>query len=120
MLRLLAAPLSLLLTVIAVAAPVAAQTSDDLFDGATLQELRLTMSTRDLQTLRADFAANTYYPADLQWRDVKVRNVALRSRGSGSRSATKLGIQLDFDRYSTSQQFLGMTSLVLDNLVQDP
>ena len=118
--RLLTAPLFLLLTIIGVAAPAVAQTSDELFDDTTLQELRLTMSTRDLQTLRAEFAANTYYPADLQWRDVKVRNVGLRSRGSGSRSATKLGIQLDFDRYSTSQQFLGMTSLVLDNLVQDP
>ncbi len=118
--RLLTAPLFLLLTIIGVAAPAVAQTNDELFDGTTLQELRLTMSTRDLQTLRAEFAANTYYPADLQWRDVKVRNVGLRSRGSGSRSATKLGIQLDFDRYSTSQQFLGMTSLVLDNLVQDP
>jgi spore coat protein H len=118
--RLPAAPLFLVLTIICAVAPAAAQTSDELFDGTTLQELRITMSSRDLQTLRAEFAANTYYPADLQWRGVKLRNVGVRSRGSGSRSATKMGIQLDFNRYSSSQQFLGMTSLVLDNLVQDP
>ena len=65
------------------------------------------MSSRDLQTMRADFGANTYYPADLQWRDVKVRNIALRSRGSGSRSGTKLGLQLDFNRYSTGSSSSG-------------
>jgi len=118
--RRFAAALLVILAIAATAAPALAQTSDDLFDGTTLQELRLTMSSRDLQTLHADFGANTYYPADLQWRGVKVRNIALRSRGSGSRSDTKLGIQLDFNRYSTSQQFLGMKSLVLDNLLQDP
>src|SRR4029077_20895744 len=118
--RLLAAPILVVLALAGAAAPAEAQTSDDLFDASTLQELRLIISSRDLQTLRADFAANTYSPADLQWRDLKVRNVAVRSRGSGSRSGTKLGLQLDFNRYSTSQQFLGMKSLVLDNLVQDP
>ena len=118
--RLLAAPILVVLALAGAAAPAEAQTSDDLFDASTLQELRLIISSRDLQTLRADFAANTYYPADLQWRDLKVRNIAVRSRGSGSRSGTKLGLQLDFNRYSTSQQFLGMKSLVLDNLVQDP
>ena len=84
-------PLLVTLALAAIAAPAVAQTSDDLFDATTLQELRLAMSPRDLQTLRAEFTANTYYPADLQWRGVKVRNIALRSRGSGSRSGTKLG-----------------------------
>ena len=113
-------PLLVTLALAAIAAPAVAQTSDDLFDATTLQELRLAMSPRDLQTLRAEFTSNTYYPADLQWRGVKVRNIALRSRGSGSRSGTKLGIQLDFNRYAAAQQFLGMKSLVLDNLLQDP
>jgi len=113
-------PLLVTLALAAIAAPAVAQTSDDLFDATTLQELRLAMSPRDLQTLRAEFTSNTYYPADLQWRGVKVRNIALRSRGSGSRSGTKLGIQLDFNRYVAAQQFLGMKSLVLDNLLQDP
>jgi spore coat protein CotH len=100
--------------------PVAAQTSDDLFDASTLQEIRIVMSTRDLQTMRANFQLNTYYPADLQWRDLRIRNVAVRSRGAASRSSTKMGLQLDLNRYVTGQQFLGMKSLVLDNLWQDP
>jgi spore coat protein H len=100
--------------------PAAAQTSDDLFDAATLQEVRLVMSSRDLQALKAHFQDNTYYPVDFQWRDLKLRNAAVRSRGSGSRSGTKLGLQLDFNHYTSGQQFLGLKSLVLDNLWQDP
>lgn len=97
-----------------------AQTSDDLFDAGTLQEIRLSLSSRDLQTLKATYDKNTHYPADLQWRGQRVRNVSVRSRGSGSRNQTKIGLQLNFDRYVAGQKFLGMTSLVLDNLVQDP
>ena len=49
----------------------------------------------------------------------RVRNVGVRSRGYGSRSATKLGLKIEFDKYTTGQRFLGMKSLVLDNLWQD-
>jgi hypothetical protein len=49
-----------------------------------------------------------------------VRNIGIRSRGSGSRSALKPGLRLDFNRYASGQQFLGLKSLVLDNLTQDP
>jgi spore coat protein H len=44
----------------------------------------------------------------------------VRSRGLASRSATKLGLRIDFNRYSAGQRFLGLASLVLDNLVTDP
>jgi spore coat protein H len=102
-------------------APAAsAQTADDLFDPNTLQELRLFLNSRDLQQLRATFQENTYYPADLHWRDVRARNVGVRSRGGGSRNATKLGLRIDFNRYTAGQRFLGLSSIVLDNLWQDP
>ena len=42
------------------------------------------------------------------------------SRGLGSRSGTKLGLRIDFTRYATGQRFLGLKSLVLKNLWQDP
>lgn len=97
-----------------------AQSVDDLFDGQTLHELRLFMHSSDLQKLREQYGDDTYYPADLSWRNLRVRNVGVRSRGMGSRSAVKLGLKIDFNRYSTRQEFLGLKSLVLDNLVQDP
>jgi len=72
-----------------------------------------------LQDLREHYDENTYYPADLQWRDQRIRNVGIRSRGLGSRNPTKPGLRVDFNRYVQGQQLLGLKSLVLDNLVQD-
>jgi spore coat protein CotH len=97
-----------------------AQTSDDLFDSQTLQEVRLFMNSRDLRELRERFTENTYYTADFQWRDIRVRNAAVRVRGVASRSATKPGLRIDFNRYVTGQEFLGLNSLVLDNTLLDP
>jgi spore coat protein H len=53
------------------------------------------------------------------WNGQTVRNVGIRSRGLGSRSGTKPGLRVDFDRYSDKQTFLGLKSFVLDNLTQD-
>ena len=100
--------------------PARAQTAADLFDVNTIQEIRLSINSRDFAELRARYAENVFFPADLTWRGTKVRNVALRSRGSGSRNPTKLGLLLEFDRYTTGQTFVGLSSLVLDNAWQDP
>lgn len=118
-------PLTLLTAVVtalalAAAAPAAAQTTDDIFEPGTMQELRLTINTRDLRDLRANYLENTYYTADLQWRNIRVRNVGVRSRGNASRSDVKLGLRVDFNRYVTGQTFLGLKSFVLKNLWQDP
>jgi spore coat protein H len=94
-------------------------TADDLFDPSVVHDIYLTVSWRDFQELRDRYREDTYYPADLRWRDQEVRNVGIRSRGLGSRSPVKPGLRVDFDRYSMSQEFLGLKSLVLDNLTQD-
>jgi spore coat protein CotH len=100
--------------------PAAAQTSADLFNNQKLHEIRLSINSRDLVRLRAGYLENTYYPADLQWQGLRIRNVGVRSRGTGSRNASKLGLLVQFDRYAKTQQFLGLTELVLDNSWQDP
>lgn len=105
---------------VAAGALVPAQETGDLFDPSVLHEIKISISTRDLQQLRDTYTENTYYTADLQWRDVKVRNVGIRSRGRSSRSASKPGIQVDINRYISTQRFLGLKALVLDNLWQDP
>jgi spore coat protein H len=99
--------------------PAAAQTAADLFDVSTLQEIRLSVNTRDLAVLRAHTDRNTYYVADLAWRNIKVRNVGIRSRGQGSRNPIKPGYRVEIARYTTGQTFVGLTSLVLDNVWQD-
>jgi len=109
------------LFVSAVAAQPAAEgdSSAAFFDGSVLQEIRLSVNSRDWQTLKTNFTLDAYYPADLQWRDIVVRNIGIRSRGTGSRSGIKPGLRVDIDRYSTSQSFLGVKSFVLRNNTQD-
>ena len=98
----------------------AAQSSDDFFNPNTLQRVELWLNDIDWEKLKAAFQENTYYPADVVWNGQTVPNVGIRSRGLGSRSGTKPGLRVDFDRYSDKQTFLGLKSFVLDNLIQDP
>jgi len=99
--------------------PVCAQSADELFASQTLQRIDLWLNSSDWSKLKNNFQENTYYPADLTLNDQTVRNVGIRSRGRGSRSSTKPGLRVDFDRYATGQTFLGLKSFVLDNLTQD-
>jgi spore coat protein CotH len=119
MLTLRALAAGCMVAILTVASEVSAQTAADLFDRNTLQEIRLWVNSRDLQQLRAHFQENTYYVADFQWRNIRVRNVAIRSRGGASRNPLKPGLRVDFNRYTSNQQFLGLKSLVLDNVWQD-
>ena len=102
--------------------PVFATTSttDELFDNSVLHEIRLNINARDLKLLRQGYLSNTHYPADLTWRNQRVRNVAVRSRGASTRDGNKLGLTVDFDRYTLGRTFMGLRSLVLDNLLDDP
>ena len=100
-------------------APAAPSAADPFFDDNVLQELSLDINAKDWATLKENFESNAYYPADLRWRGQVVRNVGIRSRGTSSRSGTKPGLRVDFNRYSTGQTFLGLKSFVLRNNVTD-
>ena len=95
-------------------------TSRDFFDDEVLHSIRLIINPRDWNELRANFQFNTYYPCHFVWRNQIVRNVAIRSRGTGSRSGTKPGLRIDFNYFDENQRFLGLKSVVLRNNVQDP
>jgi spore coat protein H len=92
---------------------------DAFFDDSVLQEIRLQINTRDWETLKQNFQLNDYYPCTFVWRGQTTRNVGIRSRGTGSRSGVKPGLRVDFDRYTTSQKFLGLKSFILRNNTQD-
>ncbi|HET9269802.1 MAG TPA: CotH kinase family protein [Vicinamibacterales bacterium] len=102
------------------APPAHAQSQDEFFDDSTLRDLRLTISQRDWDTLRARADEDTYYTADLRWNGVTVRNIGVRSRGTGTRNGIKPGLRLDVNRYLADQEFLGLKALVLDNGWTDP
>jgi len=109
----------LLLTGLAVAARAQTAPAMDVFEQDGVRDVHLSINARDLAQLRTTASENTYYPADFEYRGVKVRNVGIRSRGLGSRNATKLGLRVDFNRYTTGLKFEGHKALVLDNLWQD-
>jgi spore coat protein CotH len=110
--------LTCLLTLVPLGA--SAQTAADLFDRNAVQEIRLFINSRDLDQLRTKFREDIYYVVDLHWRNIRVRNAAVRSRGGVSRNPSKPALRIDFNRYTTGQRFLGLRALVLDNLWQQP
>jgi hypothetical protein len=113
--------LALVLGVFAVAAPrLDADEASGLFDAQTLQRLDIDLHSADWAKLRESFESNEYYPADVTWNGIKAYNVGVRSHGAASRNGAKPALKLDFNHYASGQTFVGMKSLVLDNLVQDP
>lgn len=103
------------------AAQVTAPSVTDFFDDQVLHEIRLTINPRDWQDLKTYYQFNEYYPCHFTWQGVTVKNIAIRSRGVGSRSPVKPGLRVDFDYYEKDQTFLGtLKSVVLRNNTQDP
>ena len=98
----------------------AADPADAFFNDQVLHEIRLSVNTTDLQLLFERWQEDTYYPADFRWNGQVVRNVAIRSRGAGSRRPNKLNFRVDINRYTDGQTFLGLRSFILRNNAQDP
>jgi spore coat protein CotH len=105
--------------VLAVLVSAAAAAAQTYFEQAVLHETRLVMDAGDWRALRDNFATNQYYAANISIDGVVVQQVGIRSRGKGSRSGTKPGLRVDFNRYVTGQQLQGRKAIILDNLVQD-
>jgi hypothetical protein len=94
--------------------------ADALFDDGQLHDIWIHVNDRDWAQLREGYRENTYYPADIEWQGHVVRNAGIRVRGRTSRNGQKPGLHVDFGRYVSGQRFLGLKSLDLDNLWQDP
>lgn len=112
--------IALALLVLTPPAAAAQATADDVFNDAVLHDIRLFVHPRDWASLKANFQLDDYYPAHVVWNGRTLRNVAIRSRGFGSRSPVKPGLRIDFDRYDRTQTLVGLTSVVLRNNTQDP
>jgi|KBSSwiStaDraftv2_1062776.scaffolds.fasta_scaffold69176_2 spore coat protein CotH len=107
------------LVVCTVRSSAAATPQDQFFDDRALQEVQLRVNATDWQDLKAHDDQNTYYPADLIWNGVTVRNIGIRSRGHGTRNGIKPGLRIDINHYVSNLDFLGMKAFVLDNAYSD-
>jgi len=111
---------NLLLTMLAVLlGPWLLQAGDPIFDQTKLHEVRLEMDPGDWAALQADFLSNQYYAANITLDNTVVQQVGIRSRGAGSRNASKPGLKVDFNKYVSGQEYGGYKSLVVDNQIQD-
>jgi spore coat protein CotH len=99
---------------------VVSDPSNDFFDDSIVQSINLEINDRDWQTLKEHADLNDYYPCNFKWGTTTVRNIGIRSRGTGSRSGQKPGLRVDFDRYTSNQTFVGLKSIILRNQTQDP
>ncbi|PYR62239.1 MAG: hypothetical protein DMF85_00280, partial [Acidobacteria bacterium] len=89
------------------------------FNDDVIQEVRLTLNSKDWTALKTNFQSNTYYPCQFTWQSVTLKNIGIRSRGNGSRSGTKPGLRVDFDHYAPGQRFQTvLKSVVLRNNTQ--
>ena len=70
-------------------AAATATEAGELFDGSELHDIWIHINARDWEQLRTAYRENTYYPADIEWRGVKVRNAGIRVRGRTSRNPHK-------------------------------
>lgn len=115
--------LRLLLVLVVLPRPALAQAadpSDAFFDDTTIHEIRLSVNTKDWTLLTDNWLDDTKYPADLRWNGQVMRNVAIHSRGGGSRRPNKVSLRVDFSHYVTGRTFLGLKSFILRNNSQDP
>jgi uncharacterized protein (TIGR03437 family) len=98
-----------------------AQTVQDFFDGAQLHDIRLTMETADWDRLHANYLdKKTNYKCTFEWRGMRVDNVGLHTRGTGSLNPIKPGLGIEFAKFDKNQRFLGLSSVFLRNFAEDP
>ena len=91
-----------------------------LLDGGALNDIWIRINARDWQDLHTHYLDDTYYPADVEWQGVSVRNAGIRVRGDTSRNGHKPSLRVAFNRYVGGQQFLGLDALVLNSVWLDP
>jgi hypothetical protein len=93
---------------------------DPIFDQGRLHDVRISIDPADWHSLQENFRTNQYYAADITLDSTVVRQAGIRSRGSGSRSATKPALKFDFNKYVSTQEYGVYKTMDLDNQIQDP
>jgi spore coat protein CotH len=110
--------LSMVALILLAAAP-SVRAGDPMFDPTRLHELRVVMDPNDWTSLQREFLSNQYYAANFSLDGQVLEQVGIRSRGKGSRSGVKPGLEIDTNKYVSNQEFNGVKKLVLDNVIQD-
>ncbi len=94
--------------------------ANPLFDDSTLQVINLTMDPVEWASLQEHYLEKIWFQADFSWNGMTVKNIAVRSHGSGSRSPVKPNLDLDFHRFYPNRRFLGLPAILIKANNEDP
>jgi spore coat protein H len=92
-----------------------------LFNESELNDVQLTMSAADWQSILDDSRGDEWRVCTFQWKDRVMPNVGVRPAGESSRSfrPPKMSMRLKFDAFE-DKKFLGQEELKLDGFFSDP
>ncbi len=102
------------------AAPRLVSAPDELFAPGALPRFELVISEDAMRSL--DDKPRKPVPADFIYRGARWKNVAVRFKGHRAMRDWdgKPAFKIEFDRFQPGRTFLGLRSLTLNNLVEDP
>lgn len=99
----------------------AAAKSADFYRLDEVQSVHLRVAEEDLRRMLAALPRRIYVPASFRWRDISIRNAAIRFKGNSSSAPEqghKRSFLVKFDEYEADQRFLGLRRASFDNGVQ--
>lgn len=99
----------------AISPAFAADATESLFDRSRVQDIRLSLSAEDWQSIRVQ-EDNVYYSGSFQWRDIKVSGVEIRQKGHATRNPYKPSLKIKFPK---TDRPLGIKALELKSNVGD-
>ena len=92
--------------------------SELLFKEDEFNDVRLTMAPSDWDSIIQDSMGDAYRHASLQWKDLRVDDVAVRPRGHSTRypGNPKMSLKVKVNEFVKGQRLLGLKEIKLDGL----
>ena len=106
--------------------PAAENEPVDFFSEDTVEDIYITLSDTDWNSLLASPLLEAYYTASITYRNITLDDVAFRTKGNSSlqavarMNATRFSFKVDMNYYVDGQKLLGMKKINLNNNYKDP
>ncbi len=106
--------------------PAAENEPVDFFSENTVENIYITISDTDWNSILGSPLLEAYHAASITYRDTTLDNVAFRTKGSSSLQAvarmngTRYSFKVDMNYYVDGQKLLGMKKINLNNNYKDP
>jgi len=106
--------------------PAAENETVDFFSENTVEDIYITISNTDWNSLLASPLLEEYHSASITYRGITLEDVAFRTKGNSSLQAvarmnsTRFSFKVDMNYYVDGQKLLGMKKINLNNNYKDP